>query len=104
MGGEYQAMGHMQFLTRWLDYDCDVQQAQDMPRFMVSPFTQEVEIESGVSDNTFNQLRSRGHRIDRSTSPVGGSQAIHIRYLDDSDTSVLVGGSDPRKDGHASGY
>ncbi len=104
MGGEYQAMGHMQFLTRWLDYDRDVQQAQDMPRFMVSPFTQEVEIESGVSDETVSALRSLGHRIERSASPVGGSQAIHIRQPEGSDKSVLVGGSDPRKDGHAAGY
>jgi len=107
MGGEYQAMGHMQFLTRLLDYDQDVQQAQDMPRFMVSPFTQEVEIESTVASDKVEALAKRGHRIAAADSPIGGSQAIHINYLDDSDEpgrSLLVGGSDPRKDGHAAGY
>ena len=107
MGGEYQAMGHMQFLTRLLDYDQDVQQAQDMPRFMVSPFEQDVEIESTVDSAKVEALAKRGHRIAAADSPIGGSQAIHINYLDDGDEpgrSLLVGGSDPRKDGHAAGY
>ena len=59
MGGEYQAMGHMQFLTRLLDYDQDVQQAQDMPRFMVSPFEQDVEIESTVDSAKVEALAKR---------------------------------------------
>ena len=29
MGGEYQAFGHMQFLTRLFDYEMDVQEAMD---------------------------------------------------------------------------
>ncbi|GIS13396.1 MAG: hypothetical protein CM15mP115_25470 [Alphaproteobacteria bacterium] len=33
MGGEYQAFGHMQFLTRLFDYEMDVQEAMDTPLF-----------------------------------------------------------------------
>lgn len=100
MGGEYQAMGHMQFLTRYFDYNHDIQEAQDAPRFMVDPFTGKVEIEDAVSGETMEALRGMGHDIDRAKSPIGGSQAIAIDW----DNDVLTGGSDPRKDGCALGY
>jgi len=100
MGGEYQAMGHMQFLTRFLDYGMDVQEAQDAPRWMVDPFTGEVEIESTVPERTVEALRKMGHTIEWAKSPVGGSQAVQIDW----ETGVLTGGSDPRKDGCAIGY
>ena len=100
MGGEYQAMGHMQFLTRVLDYGLDVQEAQDAPRWMVDPFDGSVEIEGAVPDDTVAELAAMGHEIARAVSPIGGSQAIRI----DHDNGVLIGGSDPRKDGCAIGY
>lgn len=100
MGGEYQAMGHMQFLTRLLGYGLDVQEAQDAPRWMVDPFTGEAEIEGLVGDDVVENLRAKGHRIERSTRPIGGSQAIAIDW----NNGVLIGGSDPRKDGCALGY
>lgn len=100
MGGEYQAMGHMQFLTRYIDYGMDVQEAQDAPRWMVDPFTGEVEMEGAVPEATLEQLRNMGHKIEPAKSPVGGSQAIQIDW----ETGVLTGGSDPRKDGCAIGY
>ena len=48
MGGEYQAMGHMQFLTAMFDYGHDIQEAQDRPRFVPDPFTGTVDVESTV--------------------------------------------------------
>ena len=100
MGGEYQAMGHLQFLTRVFDYGLDVQAAQDAPRWMVDPFTGDVEIESTVPATVVEQLRSLGHEIAPAEAPIGGSQAIAIDW----ETGVLTGGSDPRKDGCAIGY
>ncbi len=100
MGGEYQAMGHMQFLTRYFDYGLDIQEAQDAPRFMVDPFSGQVEIEAAVPDAVVDDLRRRGHVIERAKAPIGGSQAIAIDW----NTGVLTGGSDPRKDGCALGY
>ncbi|MDD9910736.1 MAG: gamma-glutamyltransferase [Ahrensia sp.] len=100
MGGEYQAMGHLQFLTRYLDYGLDIQEAQDAPRWMVDPFTGAVEIESTVATETVDALRSMGHAIERAKTPIGGSQAIAIDW----ENGVLTGGSDPRKDGCAIGY
>ena len=97
MGGHYQAMGQMQFLTRHLDYGLDVQEAMDLPRWMADPATGEAEIERGVPDETVAELARRGHTIERARSPIGGSQAIRLG-------EVLAGGSDPRKDGCALGY
>ncbi|MEM6663516.1 MAG: gamma-glutamyltransferase family protein, partial [Pseudomonadota bacterium] len=100
MGGHYQSMGHMQFLTRMFDYGMDIQEAQDAPRWMPDPFTGEVEVEGTVPDAVQAELRARGHNIIAPEKPVGGSQAIWI----DHETGVLTGGSDPRKDGCAIGY
>ena len=99
MGGEYQAMGHLQFLTRHLDYGLDLQEAMDAPRFMVDPWTGEVEVESGVPGATREVLAAMGHRVVAAPSPVGGSQAVAIGE----GGAVLTGASDPRKDGMAAG-
>ncbi|HLS18505.1 MAG TPA: gamma-glutamyltransferase [Paracoccaceae bacterium] len=100
MGGEYQAMGHMQFLTRMFDYGCDIQEAMDLPRFMPNPFHGEVEMEGAVPEAIRNELSGMGHRIVPAGRPIGGSQAIWI----DHERGLLTGGSDPRKDGAAIGY
>ncbi|MGB0865720.1 MAG: gamma-glutamyltransferase [Granulosicoccaceae bacterium] len=100
MGGEYQAFGHMQFLSRHLEFGFDLQEAMDLPRFMVDPFTGEVEVESGVSTSLFEAMQARGHRIVQASRPIGGSQAISIDW----EQGVLTGASDPRKDGCAIGY
>jgi gamma-glutamyltranspeptidase/glutathione hydrolase len=100
MGGQYQAFGHMQFLTRHLDFGFDLQEAMDLPRFMVDPFTGNVTMEDGVGDDTRRRLIARGHRIATPALPIGGSQAISIDW----ENNVLTGASDPRKDGCALGY
>jgi gamma-glutamyltranspeptidase/glutathione hydrolase len=100
MGGQYQAMGHMQFLTRFFDYGLDIQEAMDAPRFMPDPFIGNVDIESTVPAAIREQLAAMGHRVTQPGKPIGGSQAIWIDW----DEGVLTGGSDPRKDGCAMGY
>ncbi len=100
MGGEYQAMGHMQFLSRYLEMGYDIQQAMDLPRWMANPFNGDVTLESSVPDEIRAELKARGHRLTNDEKPVGGSQAIAIDWSN----GVLTGGSDPRKDGCAMGY
>jgi len=100
MGGQYQALGHMQFLTRHLDFGLDLQEAMDLPRFMADPDSVDVDMETAISDDIVADLEKRGHRINRPTMPIGGSQAISIDW----DQNVLTGASDPRKDGCAIGY
>jgi len=100
MGGQYQAFGHMQFLSRHLQYGLDVQEAQDLPRFFPNPETGNVEVEGAIPGDVLNGLRALGHTIVPTKRPIGGSQAIWI----DHDRGTLTGGSDPRKDGCAIGY
>jgi len=100
MGGEYQAFGHMQFLTRLLDYGMDIQEAQDLPRFFPDPFSNVVELEEPIGNDICEALRARGHNIQPAKKPIGGSQAIFIDWK----TGLLIAGSDPRKDGCAIGY
>ncbi|MCR9135984.1 MAG: gamma-glutamyltransferase [Alphaproteobacteria bacterium] len=100
MGGHYQALGHMQFLTRHLDFGMDLQEAMDLPRFMVDPDSTNVDMESGIGDEIVTELEKRGHVINRPIMPIGGSQAISIDW----EQNVLTGASDPRKDGCAIGY
>ena len=100
MGGEYQAYGHMQFLSRMFDFGLDIQEAQDLPRVFPDPQSGEVQAESGLPEAVADALRAKGHTLVAPAKPIGGSQAIWIDW----DEGVLTGGSDPRKDGCALGY
>jgi len=100
MGGEYQAYGHMQFLSRMFDFGLDIQEAQDLPRIFPDPKTGDVLAESGLPDKVADALRTKGHTLAAPVKPIGGSQAVWIDW----DEGVLTGGSDPRKDGCALGY
>lgn len=98
MGADYQPMGHMQVVTNMVDYGMDVQQAIDAPRvFFVDETT---EIEHGVSAQAIEGLKARGHNVVLRPAPHGGGQAIQIDW----ERGLLIGGSDPRKDGCAIGY
>jgi len=100
MGGAYQAFGHLQFLSRYLDYGYDIQQAMDLPRFFANPLTGDVEVETGIDVELIKALEQKGHNIVPAAVPIGGSQAIWIDW----ETGMLTAGSDPRKDGCAAGY
>ena len=100
MGGQYQAFGHMQFLTRLLDYGYDIQEAQDLPRFFTDPYSDITEVEETVPEEITEALKAMGHQIETAKRPIGGSQAIWIDW----EAGVLTAGSDPRKDGCAMGY
>lgn len=100
MGGQYQAFGHMQFLSKMLDFGMDVQEAQDAPRVFPISNSMDVEMESTIPDETVAALEKMGHKKIAPAKPIGGSQAIWIDW----GQGTLSGGSDPRKDGCAVGY
>ncbi|MBI4366894.1 MAG: gamma-glutamyltransferase [Deltaproteobacteria bacterium] len=98
MGAHYQPMGHVQIVLNMLDYGMDVQQAIDAPRFFFEG--EQTVVEHGTPPATIEGLKQRGHRVAMADQPWGGAQTIKIDW----DRGVLIGGSEPRKDGLALGY
>jgi gamma-glutamyltranspeptidase/glutathione hydrolase len=98
MGGHYQAMGHAHFLHRLIDRGMDPQQAAEQPRLLA--LNGVLEVERAVPAAIVAELARRGHEIAIREVPLGGCQAIWI----DRQRGVLIGGSEPRKDGLALGY
>lgn len=98
MGGPMQPQGHMQVVLRLVDHGDDPQAALDAARWRVEP-DGVVELEPGLWDE-LDRLRSLGHDARRSTDQhgFGVGQAI-LRF-----EGALVGGSDGRGDGYASGF
>ena len=96
MGGAYQPCGHARFVTNLSDYGMDPQEAIDAPRCFSS--ADGMEVERGYSDQVCAELTALGHKVIIPDTPLGGAQAIRI------DGDLLIGASDPRKDGCALGY
>jgi gamma-glutamyltranspeptidase / glutathione hydrolase len=96
MGGVYQPCGHARFVTNLTDFGMDPQTAIDAPRCFSS--AEGLEVERGYSENLRNDLAAMGHTVSVTETPLGGAQAIMI------EGDVLIGASDPRKDGCALGY
>jgi gamma-glutamyltranspeptidase/glutathione hydrolase len=102
MGGHYQPMGQTWFLANHFQFGLDIQEALDLTRVFPSPGANHrtTEIETGLPPELKEGLAALGHQPKLVKKPHGGGQAILI----DRDRGVLIGGSDPRKDGCAMGY
>jgi len=98
MGGHFQPMGQTLFLTNHFEFGMDVQAALDFPRLF--PYGGKVQVERGIPTEVIDRLNRMGHDCQMIDKPHGGGQAILI----DHERGVLIGGSDPRKDGCALGY
>ncbi len=59
-----------------------------------------MQLERGYAPEVRAALAALGHRTAERPVPLGGAQAIRI----DRARGVLIGGSDPRKDGIALGF
>ena len=105
MGGFQQPQGHLQVISNMVDYEMDPQQALDSLRFSVDiTDTQNIKLENGIDKDVILGLQKKGHVIDiqmgSDRMSMGGGQIISR----DSDTGILIGGSEPRKDGSAVGW
>ena len=97
MGGDNQAQAHAQVVVNLVDFGMNVQEAGDAAR--VRHGEEGLALESGIGEGVRGALRERGHRLIDGRGLMGGYQAVMI----DPVTGVLMGGSDPRKDGLAIG-
>ena len=97
MGGDMQPQGHLQVLLNLTCFGMNIQEAGEAPRARYDPTG--ICLERGISTATADDLRHRGHRIIDGLG-FGGFQGVLI----DQETGVLMGGSDPRKDGLALGW
>lgn len=98
MGGSMQPQGHVQVLLNLLEFDMDLQEALDAPRFRHLEGL-EVALEPAIPEIVRRHLAVRGHEIvDPKEVFFGGGQAV--MRLD----RGWAGASDPRMDGMATGY
>jgi gamma-glutamyltranspeptidase / glutathione hydrolase len=98
MGGDNQAQAHAQIVLNLVDFGMNIQTAGEAAR--VRHGAGELLVESGIDVEVRQALAARGHRIRDGRGAMGGYQGIMI----DPDSGVLMGGSDPRKDGLAIGF
>lgn len=98
MGGHYQAVGHTQVITNIIDHGMDIQAALDASRTFA--LDGDLRVENTLSRDVCDALAAKGHAIQLVDSPIGGGQGIMVDWQ----RGVLMGGSDPRKDGCALGY
>jgi gamma-glutamyltranspeptidase/glutathione hydrolase len=98
MGGDHQAQGHAQVVVNLVDFGMNIQEAGEAAR--VTHGNNGLQVESGVPEAARAGLLERGHKVTVSVGAFGGFQGIMF----DPRTGVLMGGSDPRKDGLAIGW
>ena len=98
MGGDNQAQAHAQMVANFVDFGMHVQEAGDAARMRHAGH--ELALENGIGAGVRQSLEAKGHTIVNGRGLMGGYQAICI----DPRTGVLLGGSDPRKDGVAIGW
>jgi gamma-glutamyltranspeptidase/glutathione hydrolase len=102
MGGPMQAQGHLQMTLRTQLWGQDVQTAADAPRWRVVE-GMKVACETVLPDSTVATLRGYGHEISLEAPDAafgfGGAQLVHRL-----ESGAYAAGSDPRKDGQASGF
>ena len=99
MGGHMQPQGHVQVLLNMIEFGMDVQQAGSAARVRHDPAAG-VALESGIPGSVSAQLKDMGHTMAPIDPGFGGYQGIEIDW----DRGMLLGGSDPRKDGLAAGW
>lgn len=102
MGADMQPQGHVQVMINLIDFGMNIQDAMEAPRIRHLE-EMEVILEEPLLSQVSDELERRGHRILREgfqTNQFGGGQGIIV----DPGSGVLLGGSDPRKDGCALGY
>ncbi|MCI0485563.1 MAG: gamma-glutamyltransferase [Blastocatellia bacterium] len=98
MGGDNQPQAHVQVFLNLVEFGMNVQEAGEAARFRHTGGR--LGLESGIGVEVRRLLTIKGHSLTTMVDRFGGYQGILIHP----ETGVLMGGSDPRKDGCAMGW
>ena len=109
-GGDQQPQWNMQTIANLVDFDLNVQEAAEAPRWYSFPGTDPeiienrfvVRLEEGIPDDTLAGLADRGHWVERLDRWAAGGGVQLIAF--DHQRHILLGGADPRAAGSAVGY
>ncbi|TDT46032.1 gamma-glutamyltransferase [Fonticella tunisiensis] len=108
-GGDNQPQWNMQLIVNLIDFEMNVQEAVEAPKWIDVQSTNpldgwdgktELRIESRISEEVINELKKKGHKVVL-LEPYGASGASQV--IEVNDDGVMFGGSDPRADGCAIG-
>lgn len=100
-GADGQTQTLTQVLANFMDFEADIQEAIEAPRWRSFPGTR-LAIEDRFRAEVFNELKSKGHELEilpAYSAVCGGAQGIVI----DHKNGVLMGGADPRRHGYVIG-
>ena len=105
MGGFMQPQGHVQVVTALVDDGAEPQDALDRPRFCIDSGEAGgvVQLEEGVTERVIEGLRARGHEVNSGVPSFGRAMFGRGQVILRAPDGTLVGGSDRRADGCATG-
>ena len=99
----FSSHGHLQVVSNMVDFGMNPQEALDKARFRISIEDEIIFAEDSFDQAIISGLKSKGHSVSLITGVnrgfFGGGQIIN-RITE----GVLIGGSDPRKDGLSVSY
>ncbi len=109
-GGDVQVQSNLQVICNLVDFGMNVQEAIEAVRWQHGsavgapdePQGGTLAIESRISEEVLAELGRRGHRVEK--LPEWGHASSYQLIGVHPETRALLGGSDPRCDGHAAGY
>ena len=103
MGGFQQPQGHLQVVSNMVDFGMNPQEALDSARFRINIEDENIFAEDSFDQEVIAGLESKGHSVSVISGVnrgfFGGGQIINRN-----DEGLLIGGSDPRKDGLSVSY
>jgi gamma-glutamyltranspeptidase/glutathione hydrolase len=100
-GRDAQVQTNFQLAVALIDFEMDVQEAIDAPRWFHER-GRRLQMEGRWPEDVRRAVAARGHQVEviADWAPVtGGAQAIAV-----DETGVFSGGADPRREGYAAGY
>ena len=98
-GGARIITTNVQIILNLIDHQMNIQEAVNAPRMHHQWLPDELRIESGISPDTLDLLRTRGHKISLGNT-MGAASSIMI----DPSSGWRYGAADPRRNGLAVGY